>query len=204
MHIFSAFLFALSANIDNLTVGTAYGIKKVKISIISNLLIAAISCLGTFLSMFSGKFIYSFIPIFASNILGSLILILLGVWCILSSKLKKDNIEVEDELHNIINYDRMFVNPERVDSDNSGNIDVKESLTLAFALTINNLALGIGASITGLNIPISLVLVFIFSILFIIIGNIIGKSYFSSALGKHSSLISGIIIIVLGLYNILL
>ncbi|ORX22526.1 sporulation membrane protein YtaF, partial [Thermoanaerobacterium sp. PSU-2] len=57
MHVISSLLFSISANIDNFTVAIAYGIKKIRIGILSNLLIALVSGIGTFLSMFIGLFI---------------------------------------------------------------------------------------------------------------------------------------------------
>lgn len=205
--MFSALLFSLCANIDNLTVGTAYGIKKVRIPFFSNVLIAVISCAGTFFSMSFGKLISHFIPQLISNIIGSLILILLGLWCLISPLFninKNSNIkENNSDQYSIVNYEEIFKNPDKVDSDNSGNIDMKESVTLALALTINNLGLGIGASITGLNIFFSLIFTFILSILLISSGQFLGRNCLSNFFGKYTNFISGIIIIALGIYNIL-
>ncbi|MBO3460493.1 hypothetical protein G7B40_000660 [Aetokthonos hydrillicola Thurmond2011] len=36
-HVFSSLLLALSANVDNLPVGVAYGVKKQRISFLANL-----------------------------------------------------------------------------------------------------------------------------------------------------------------------
>ena len=41
---------------------------------------------------------------------------------------------------------------EKADIDNSGDLDLKECLTLSIALTLNNLSLGVVASIAGINI----------------------------------------------------
>jgi len=46
----SALTFSLSSNLDNMVIGIAYGINKVRIGIISNLIIAFITSTGTFLS----------------------------------------------------------------------------------------------------------------------------------------------------------
>ncbi|WP_010294227.1 manganese efflux pump [Clostridium senegalense] len=117
---------------------------------------------------------------------------------ILLSKEKEKN-----KLDNMIGeYKNILDNPELVDSDNSSCIDVKESILLAFALTINNLGVGIGASITGLNIFLTTIFTFIFSLLFIILGYLIGTSYLSKLFGKYASLISGAIIIFLGCYEL--
>ena len=50
MHVLSALLFAVSANIDCLAIGLSYGIQSVKIDARSNLIIAVISTAGTLLS----------------------------------------------------------------------------------------------------------------------------------------------------------
>ncbi len=36
----SALLFSLSSNLDNVVVGTAYGLKKIKIGLLPNLILA--------------------------------------------------------------------------------------------------------------------------------------------------------------------
>ena len=90
-------------------------------------------------------------------------------------------------------------NPEKIDKDSSFSIDPKESITLAFALTINNIGLGIGGSIAGLNILITSFLTFIFSFLMILIGYFIGSKYFSKVLGNRATFVSGLLMIGLGL-----
>lgn len=192
MHILSSLLFAISANTDNFVVGLSYGIKKIKIGLVSNLLIALISLVGTILSMSVGKIIFNFIPENASNFIGSAILILVGGWTIGKSLIKS------------IRSDDILENPEKADIDNSSNIDAKESVTLAFALTINNVGLGIGASITGLNIVVTSSLTFIFSLLMIMIGCILGSYYLSKIFSKRATIVSGLIIIILGIYEMLI
>ena len=189
MHILSPLLFTISANTDNFVVGLSYGIKKIKIGLVSNLLIALISLVGTILSMSVGKIIFDFVPENASNLIGSIILILIGSWTIVKPLFKK------------IRSDDVLENPEKVDKDNSSSIDAKESVTLAFALTINNVGLGIGASITGLNIVITSSLTFIFSLSMIMIGYVLGSYCLSKVFSKKATIISGLIIIALGIYE---
>lgn len=124
MHILSPLLFTISANTDNFVVGLSYGIKKIKIGLVSNLLIALISLVGTILSMSVGKIIFDFVPENASNLTGSIILILIGSWTIVKPLFKK------------IRSDDVLENPEKVDKDNSSSIDAKESVTSCFR--INN------------------------------------------------------------------
>ena len=189
MHILSSLLFAFSANIDNFVVGLSYGIKKIKIGLVSNLLIALISMTGTILSMLAGKVILRFVPENMSNSIGSIMLILIGSWTIVKPLL--ENKHPEDILEN----------PEKADKDNSSSIDGKESIALACALTINNVGLGIGASITGLNVAITSLMTFIFSLCMIMMGYTFGSHYLSKAFGRRAAVVSGLIIIILGIYE---
>ena len=97
-----------------------------------------------------------------------------------------------------------FNDPESADNDHSGTIDIRESLVLALALTINNFGLGIGASITGLNIYATVIGTLFFSLISILVGCLVGRSYISKFLGKFAPLVSGLIIVLLGIYKLLI
>jgi putative sporulation protein YtaF len=204
MHIFSAFIFSLSANIDNFTVAMSYGINKIKIGLLSNLLIALISSLGTLISMSLGLIIIKIISASVANLFGCVILILIGISFIIDFfkkrfKIQSLNFETKNDFSI---YKAILDYPEIVDINKSGTLEVKESFTLALALTLNNFGLGIGVSITGINIFLTTSLTFIFSLLSIFIGYFIGKKYLSKLFGNYATLFSGILIIMLGIYEI--
>lgn len=206
MHVISTLLFVISANLDNLAISIAYGMDNIKIKKASNLLIALISGLGTFISMFIGKSIINFLSPFIANLLGCILLIAIGGWFIIDFIIKNNNNSSNHmnkvNKNTLEHYTDILSNPIIVDKNNSNSIDIRESLSLSIALALNNFALGFSASITGLNIYLTSVFTFFFSFICIIIGSAIGKSYFSKLFGKYSSLISGLIIILLGIYEI--
>lgn len=209
MHIISILLFVISASLDNLVVAVAYGIRKLKISILSNILIAFISCAGTFLSMLLGTTISYLIKPSSANIIGSIILIAIGLWFIINSikkiKMQDSNLKNYEEKQDKIDYyncGKLLENPEKADIDNSGNIDWKEAITLGFALALNNTGLGIGASIAGLSLTLTSLLTFIFSFLTIPIGYYIGSRFLPKILETKADMISGIIIILIGIYEL--
>ena len=110
MFFISACLFAISANIDNLVVGLSYGLKKIRISVFQNIIIAVISGVGTAISIYLGKIIVSFIPENLPKILGACILILIGAWPIIKSIVyRKEKIRNND----------VYNNPEKYDEDKS-------------------------------------------------------------------------------------
>lgn len=202
MHFLSPALFVISANIDSFAVGVAYGIKKIKIGVLSSILISLISAAGTFFSMTFGFVIRKCLPVYLSNAIGSIILIAIGLWVITEDCLKKRGVKTQNTYQKERNeYLDLLEHPENADTDRSGTIDVKECITLAFALTINNIGLGIGASITGLNILLNTLLTFLFNLFAILLGCRLGNSCFADAMGKYATVVSGIIIIGLGFYE---
>jgi len=180
----SAFILSISSNLDTFTVSVSYGMHKIKLPLSSNLLIAIITSIGTFLSMLFGSFLENILPNSISNFIGGISLVLIGTWLLISSIRNK-------ETPNFIN----------ADSNNSRVIELKETIPLAFALTINNLGVGISASITGINIFYSTLFTFIVTSLSIILGSLLGNSFLGKLLGKYASLASSLLLIILGIYE---
>jgi putative sporulation protein YtaF len=196
--LLSALLFSLSSNLDNVVVGIAYGIKKINVGIIANLLIAIITSTGTFLSMSVGAYIAKFLPHNIANGLGAVVIVILGIYFIIQSIIILINNTKSKELalkniHDMIEY------AEKSDLDNSGDISMKEALLVAFGLTFNNLGTGVAASITGVSIQLTVVCTFMLSILTIIFGQATGSHVLGKFFGKYAPLFSGILLIILGI-----
>lgn len=194
----SALLFSLSSNLDNMVIGIAYGIKKIKIGIIANLIIAIITCTGTFLSMSLGMYISKLLPHYIANALGSIAIGILGGYFVTQSiiKLFRNKESTALALKDVTD---MVQYAENSDLDNSGDINIKEALLVAFGLTFNNLGTGVAASVTGVSIQFTVIFTFIFSILTIIFGEAVGNH----VLGKYAPLISGILLIILSIIEFL-
>lgn len=211
MHIIPSILLAFSASLDSLIIGIAYGIKKIQIKLSINIIIALIVTLGSFLSMVLGTILNKFIPLYICNYIGAILLIIVGLYMTFDffkdeRDLRKSQTNLCKESNNIIeslNYDDILTNNKTADTDGSGNIELKEAISLAIALSINNFALGIGASMSGISIPLTTVFTFIFSILILIVGLKIGNSFLSKIFGKYSGLLSSIIIIAMGVFQLL-
>ena len=201
MSFLSILLFVIAASLDILVVSLAYGLKDIKINFSSTLVIASISALGTFISMILGKFLVDLIPVKLGDIIGGLVLLLLGFYSIYSYFTEK-KILTSHNSENNSSPTFILENPEVADKDKSGNIDFKESLALSLALALNNFGLGIGASISGLNIAFTTISTFIISLIFISLGFYLSKTIKSKNISKNSNLIAGIIIIILSLFII--
>jgi len=197
MHLISAILLAVFVSSDNFIVGFSYGIKKIKLSILSYLMIILLPTLATVTAMIIGETALYFISTKTANMTGSLILIFLGLAAIIKSK--KDQMK---ERRVTKNYENIINNPEVADVDNSGTIDVKEAVVLSVALAINNIGIGIGASVIGVNLWFTTFFTLFIGALVLSLGNFLGSKIKNKQLGKNGEVISAFLIIFLGIYEL--
>ncbi|NOH14923.1 sporulation membrane protein YtaF [Clostridium cochlearium] len=197
MSFLSILIFAISSSCDSFIIGISYGINKIKINFSSNLLVALISGLGTFLSMLPGAKLINYISPTQANKFGSLLLILVGICLLINSLRKKDKLKEESS------YSTLLKNPEKMDFDSSKNIEIKEAIYLGVFLCLNNIGLGIMASIIGLNIYITSFLSFLFSLTFLKLGCFIGKKVSAYSFNnKIAEISSYVLIILLGIWEL--
>lgn len=179
----SALLFALSSNADSLVAGLSFGIKKTPIRWYSNLIVGLISLIGTVLSMVFGKSILRFLPESLSSILGCIIIMLIGAIGL---------------IHYI--FDQLF--RKKPEEPKLTELSLKKTIFLGFALTLNNAGLGIGASITGLPVFSTVLCSSLICMLFLYLGNWIGRSKLTDFVGHVAEPIADLLMIGLGIYEI--
>ena len=159
-----------------------------KISLIGKIILFAISISITYLSILFGNFIQNIFPIFITKLIGTAILIFMGIYICLQALKKQDN------------NCNVFNNPICSDLDNSKIIDSRESLFLAIALSLDSLCIGIGGSISNINLSLFPILVSIFQLFFLSFGNWIGThiNSFYKLPENIWSIISGVLLIFIG------
>lgn len=160
--MFLVCILSIAVSLDALGVGLAYGMKKIKIPMKYKWVMAAFSCLYTGIAVSIGNVIVKFLPPVITNMIGSLILAGMGIWLLLQGILKK----TEDETEQVPECKTVFEwmirslgitiqitrNPMSGDVDRSGCIDLKESLLIGAALSLDILGVGLGCAMIGLNI----------------------------------------------------
>lgn len=188
----NSILLSFSSSIDSLGIGINYGIKNTKISLIGKIILFIISLITTYFSIFLGNFIQNIFPDFLTKLIGSFILIFMGIY-ICFEALKKQDINCN-----------VFNNPISSDFDNSQVIDSKESLFLAIALSLDSLCIGIGGSVSNINLALFPLLVSIFQLFFLSFGTFLGThiNKFYRLPNNIWSLISGIMLIFIGIFKL--
>lgn len=183
MHIISSFIFAFSVNIDAFLVGMSYGIRKIHITLLQNLLISLISFAGTFLSLFAGCQLLAFLPALLGDYLGSGILFALGGFYIIKSFSRQVNSLHAEQL--------------RI------TLPLKETLLLGAALSLNNIGIGIGVGISGITLMPAAVITFLTALLLLPAGNHLGNASLFRLSSRYADLLSGSMLLILGLCNFL-
>jgi putative sporulation protein YtaF len=197
---------AVSTNVDNFGVGVAYGIKRIRIGAAANLLIACCNCSATYLSMKAGDTLAEVVPATICNTVGGMTIVIVGLWALLNTFAfggSDSEKNPEGAPQEVVQLEYLSQHPEVLDTDGTGHINVREALPLAFALSISNLATGMGARLAGLDVDFLVLLMFAFSLLGIIVGYYFGR-LFSLALPKRwPGVLSGVLLIAFGFYGLL-
>ena len=182
--ILKCIFLALSASIDALGLGITYGIKKTKMSKAGNLIIfTTLFCLSG-ISIFIGHYIsILFSPIFAA-LLGSALLILLGIYNIFKT-----------QNNTTTNFD----------ADCSNFIDAKEALILGLAVAVDASCVSLGSGMIGIGGVLLPFLMAIFHTFFVNCGNLVATSIAKkfTISSKFLSNLSGTILIFIGFIRLL-
>jgi putative sporulation protein YtaF len=205
-------LLAISSNGDNVAVGLTYGFARIKVPFASNLLIAGVTGIGTLASMWIGQAIGSNMDPKLAGAVGGSIIAVIGGWVILQSIRSATHDATGSafpEQPSLLQKPRMLrslfrtlENPLGADRNFSRQIELKESWALAIALSLNNVANGIAAGMLKMNPVFTTLFVMTLSVLTLLGGLAAGYQFGKRSLGSMSGVVSGLLLVVLGLYEI--
>jgi putative sporulation protein YtaF len=203
MHTLYTLFIALANNLDNIGVRIAYSIRGIKITTAKNLWISVITFIISSLAAFSGSFISKMLNKNTASIISMVLLIIIGLWIIIEPYTHKNKKESDDiDIKNSNIYD-ILVNPEKADKDKSNDIDFKEATFLGIALSINNVGGGLSAGMIGLNAFFVGFFSAVISFLALFAGNYITDFFKRWNLEKRATILSGLILILIGIKQVL-
>ncbi len=153
-------LFAIAVSADGFMAGITYGIRKIRIPVVSLAIIAATSAFAISISMIIGQGISTYLTAQAASQIGALIMIALGIYFFILSiknKVKTIESEVNKPLYSISIKPigviiQILKEPVAADFDASGEINVREALFLGMALAMDAMGAGIGFALTGSSV----------------------------------------------------
>jgi putative Mn2+ efflux pump MntP len=185
-----AIVIAAVSNLDNLGVAVTIGIRGTRIAAIPNLIIAAVTMAGTAAAMSSGRALAKLVPSPTTASLGALIIIAVGAETVLASLGAVRAPERSPVLARALRGRRR---------DSSDRISYREALVLGVALSLNNVASGIGAGVAGIRPLATTLLAGAFSLLSIGGGSFAGQVAGRLLSGRRAPLVSGLALLAIGI-----
>lgn len=145
------FFLAAAVSFDSLAIGISYGMAQVKIPIRARALLSLISGAVFASAMLLGEMLRQWLPASAGNLLGGLLLIVLGAYTLwrANSPTEKSQI-INVRIPGLGLIIQVFREPLRADLNNDQRLSLEESVLLGITLAFDSLAAGIGAAILEL------------------------------------------------------
>ena len=218
-------LLSISSSIDSFGIGITYGLRKLKIGILSKIILFIVSIITTYIAVLIGKNVNYLLSPLITKILGAFILIFIGTIIIFNlitpnkkKKTKINNYKLSTNKSMYIEKKvyRFFIkflgitiqiikDPVYSDLDFSSNIDTKEAFYLGFSLSIDSFCIGIASSILGFGFVLFPILVAIFQLIFLSVGTLIGVklSQISKIPSNIWNFISAILLIIIGITKLI-
>lgn len=198
MQLVPSLLFGISASLDALLVGVSFGLRGVYVRLLQNLFISLVALVGTCLSVGFGSLMAPLLPSMIGRWAGSLILMFLGIYYIAKWTLTFLNDPATNHLSD--SNPPALVSAEQP----SAGLAAPEVLLLSLTLSANNLGIGLSASIAGLTLIPAATATCICSVLFLYLGNRLGRSRLMRLIGDLANPISGLLLILLSMVQLFL
>ena len=201
--MFEIILLVLSVSIDSFIASISYGTNKIKIPLLSALIIDIISTFMLGFSLILGDILNNFISNSFAKYASFFLLLSLGLYRLFESIFKscinskfKSNTPLKFKFLDFNFIIEVYGTETKADFDNSKILSAKEAIYLALALSFDSLAVGFSTSLISINYTIVIILSLILGFILIILGSNIGEKLTLYS-DKNYSWISGFMLILL-------
>lgn len=214
--ILSMIFLAVSLSMDSFGIGMSYGIRNIKMKWSAKLTMCLISIIFTSISVILGNALASMMPEYLSRIIGSVMLILFGLFIIFQSLYKKKKAkrnDIKKNKKNIVKKTldslgfslKIISDPICGDIDKSKSIDCIEAIYLGVALSIDSFGAGISCVTSGINSIFIPLVTAICQFLFISFGWFFGKKLrmFKNIDSHIFVVISGVLLILIAVMRLM-
>lgn len=229
----SLLLLAFALSLDGFGVGITYGLRKMKIPLLSVVIISLCSGVVIYVSMQVGVLLAKVISPHAASSIGAVILVLMGCWSLFQMLTQKEKEqpdgatdeetmletaaaaaavqEVEQpkpavfslELRHLGVVIQILRTPSSADIDASGSISPMEAMILGIALSLDAFGAGLGAALLGFSPWTTALMIAIFSGTFLRLGMKTGLRLSGSYWMKHAAVLPALLLIAMGIMKLL-
>lgn len=179
----AAFVFALACNLDTLLLAMGYAVRGAHMPRGGILIIALVTTAVTWLSLALGDAAAWILTPAASRVLGGLALVGIGLWFLL------------DCLRRLGQEEKQAIPVSR---------GLWDCVALSATLAVNNAGVGVAAGAAGVDVPAAAAVNFAVTLLSLPLGWALGRRLAGRWLDRLALLITGLLLVLLGLWEILL
>ncbi len=205
-HVLSLLLIAVAISLDSFSTGLAYGLRKMRIPLMSLITIALCSAFTLGIAMLFGQMIQQFFSQETANRIGGFILITIGCWIIYQFiRAGKDQSMIQEKL--LLNWEikslgvviHILKKPTRADFDRSGTITGLEAVLLGAALSLDAFGVGIGAAMLGYSPLLLASLTALIGFIFLSSGLLVGRIFAHITVIQRLAFMPGVLLILIGI-----
>lgn len=195
-------ILCVTASIDAIGIGISYGFRKTNIDNLSKIIISLIIYFSTFIGVTFGNFLSIFLPDAVLRLIGSIILICIGIFIILENIYPNEKKKGKKFIRNAR---KIIKDSSKADLDNSNSIDWKEAIYLAISVSIDAFSMGIYASTEDVNCILFSLCMTIIHLFFLILGKNLGKCIVDISKIKENfwKILSSILLIFIGIIKLI-
>ena len=208
MGFFYVILLAVAVSIDGLVAGVAYGLKNIRMPLVSLAIVGIVTAILTGFAMFCAYILGQFIDTDLAIITGALLLILLGLWSLCQQYLTRNvpSYEMDGEVTArklTFSIGRLVISivakPETADFDHLGYINTLEACFLGLALGLDAMVGTFAAALMGVLPQYTPAAVGVIHMICIAVGCYASTKFVPDTLKKRFPYLPGILLIFLGL-----
>lgn len=203
----------IAVSLDGFGVGVTYGMRKIRIPFKALLVIMLCSGIIVLISMMIGHLLRTIISPTVASMIGSTILIFIGIFVLFSivrpgqrknyEQILNSKMEVDETANQLQHFKSVLKDPFQADKDKSGTISVSEAFILGTALALDAFGAGLGAAMLGYSPFITAVLIATMSGLFVFSGIKIGFLLSQNRVIARLTFMPPLLLIGIGLFNLI-
>ncbi len=195
--LMAIFLLAVAANLDNFGIGLAFGTASLHISALANVFIALIAGVLSYAATLCGNVLEILLPLQVANWVGAWMIVGVGVWVTNHQRVSRWFQAVQTWLK----YCSGQHGP-RPTLRSPQKMDLKTTVLLGISLSLNAMAGGLGAGLSGYSPVWTALAIALVSYLTLDMGQGIGSIYLGKYLGPSAQKVAGLLLIGVGVYEL--
>jgi putative sporulation protein YtaF len=211
MRFFYVLLLGFAVSLDSFAAGVAYGLKNIRVTVQSLVIVGLITAVSTSIAMFCAGILEQYIDVHIAVLSGSFLLVCLGGISLFQEYLTKNvsAYEIDGEITaGKLTFSvgklviSIIVRPETADIDHSKSISALEAIFLGLALGVDNLVATFAASLMGVLPLYTPILMALIQMAFIVLGSLASTHLVSDSWKHRFPYLPGTILILIGLIRL--